>query len=36
MERLTIGEVAKQTQVRIETLRYYERTRLVASPPRSE
>jgi MerR family transcriptional regulator, copper efflux regulator len=36
MERLTIGEVAKQAQVRIETLRYYERTGLVASPPRSE
>jgi MerR family mercuric resistance operon transcriptional regulator len=36
MERLTIGEVAKQAQVGIETLRYYERTGLVASPPRSE
>jgi MerR family transcriptional regulator, copper efflux regulator len=36
MERLTIGEVAKQAHVRIETLRYYERTGLVASPPRSE
>ena len=36
MERLTIGEVAKQAQVRMETLRYYERTGLVASPPRSE
>ena len=35
MERLTIGEVAKQAHVRIETLRYYERTGLVASPPRS-
>src|SRR5262249_44720728 len=34
MERLTIGEVAKQAHVRIETLRYYERERLVASPPR--
>ena len=36
MERLTIGEVAKQAHVRIETLRYYERTGLVASPPRSQ
>jgi DNA-binding transcriptional MerR regulator len=33
MERLTIGEVAKQAHVRIETLRYYEQTGLVASPP---
>lgn len=36
MERLTIGAMAKQAHVRIETLRYYERTGLVASPPRSE
>src|SRR5882724_11022457 len=36
MDRLTIGEVAKQAHVCIETLRYYERTGLVASPPRSE
>src|ERR1051326_5941745 len=36
MERLTIGEVAKQARVRIATLRYYERTGLVAHPPRSE
>jgi MerR family transcriptional regulator, copper efflux regulator len=36
MERFTIGEVAKQAHVRIETLRYYERTGLVARPPRSE
>ena len=36
MERLTIGEVAKQAQVRIETLRYYEWTGLVANSPRSE
>ena len=36
MESLTIGEVAKQAHVRIETLRYYERTGLVARPPRSE
>ena len=36
MDRLTIGEVAKQAHVCIETLRYYERTGLVVSPPRSE
>src|SRR2546421_12366854 len=36
MERLTIGEVAKQAHVCIETLRYYERMGLVASPPRSK
>src|SRR5712691_4968452 len=35
MNRLTIGEVAKQSQVRIETLRYYERLGLVAPPPRN-
>src|SRR6266478_9216856 len=36
MDGLTIGEVAKQAQVRIETLRYYERMGLVAPPPRNE
>jgi MerR family mercuric resistance operon transcriptional regulator len=36
MEGLTIGEVAKQTDVHIETLRYYERRGLVPRPPRSE
>jgi MerR family copper efflux transcriptional regulator len=36
MGSLTIGEVAKQAHVRIETLRYYERSGLVASPPRNE
>ena len=36
MERFTIGEVAQQAHVRIETLRYYERTGLVSPPPRSE
>jgi MerR family copper efflux transcriptional regulator len=35
MNGLTIGDVAKQAKVRIETLRYYEREGLVASPPRS-
>jgi MerR family transcriptional regulator, copper efflux regulator len=36
MERLTIGKIAKQAHVRVETLRYYERTGLIARPPRSE
>jgi len=35
MDRLTIGAVAKQAQVRIETLRYYERMGLVTPPPRN-
>ena len=35
MNGLTIGDVAKRANVRIETLRYYEREGLVASPPRS-
>jgi MerR family transcriptional regulator, copper efflux regulator len=35
MDRLTIGDVAKQAQVHIETLRYYERRGLLARPPRS-
>jgi MerR family transcriptional regulator, copper efflux regulator len=35
MDRLTIGAVAKQAQVRSETLRYYERMGLVAPPPRN-
>ena len=35
MDGLTIGEVAAQARVHIETLRYYERRGLVAKPPRS-
>jgi MerR family transcriptional regulator, copper efflux regulator len=35
MNGLTIGEVAEQAKVHIETLRYYERRGLVARPPRS-
>jgi Hg(II)-responsive transcriptional regulator len=35
MSGLTIGEVAEQANVHIETLRYYERRGLVAKPPRS-
>jgi MerR family transcriptional regulator, copper efflux regulator len=35
MDGLTIGEVAERAKVHLETLRYYERRGLVASPPRS-
>jgi MerR family transcriptional regulator, copper efflux regulator len=35
MDGLTIGEVAERARVHTETLRYYERRGLVASPPRS-
>jgi MerR family transcriptional regulator, copper efflux regulator len=35
MNGLTIGEVAKRARVHIETLRYYERRGLLASPARS-
>jgi len=35
MDGLTIGDVAKQANVRITTRRYYERQGLVARPPRS-
>jgi MerR family copper efflux transcriptional regulator len=35
MDGLTSGEVAERVKVHIETLRYYERRGLVASPPRS-
>jgi DNA-binding transcriptional MerR regulator len=35
MKGLTIGEIAAQAEVHIETLRYYERRGLVERPPRS-
>ena len=35
MDGVTIGEVAKEAQVNIETMRYYERRGLVPKPPRS-
>jgi MerR family copper efflux transcriptional regulator len=35
MDGLSIGDVAKQAKVHIETLRYYERRGLLASPPRT-
>jgi MerR family transcriptional regulator, copper efflux regulator len=36
MVELTIGQVAKQTHVNIETVRYYERRGLIPEPPRRE
>ena len=36
MERLTIGKLAKQSEVNIETIRYYERRGLIPKPPRRE
>ena len=35
MERLTIGQLAKQARVNRETVRYYERRRLLQRPSRS-
>jgi MerR family copper efflux transcriptional regulator len=35
MDRLTIGDVAKEAKVNTETLRYYERRGLLESPPRN-
>jgi DNA-binding transcriptional MerR regulator len=35
METLTIGQLAHQAGVNIETIRYYERRRLLRQPPRS-
>jgi MerR family mercuric resistance operon transcriptional regulator len=35
MNGFTIGEVAEQANVHVETLRYYERRGLIAQPPRS-
>ena len=32
---LTIGEVARQAGVNLETMRYYERRGLIAKPPRT-
>lgn len=36
MDALTIGKVAKQAGVGIETIRFYEREGLIAEPPRRE
>ena len=34
METFTIGQVAKQAGVNVETIRYYERQGLISEPPR--
>ena len=34
METFTIGQMAKQARVHVETVRYYERRGLLAQPPR--
>jgi MerR family mercuric resistance operon transcriptional regulator len=34
MEQLTIGELARRSQVNLETIRYYERKGLLPKPPR--
>lgn len=36
MNGLLISEVAKKSKVNIETVRYYERRRLIPEPPRTE
>lgn len=36
MNQLSIGQLAKATQVKIETIRYYERRGLIPEPPRRE
>lgn len=34
MQRLTIGQVAKQAGVKVETVKFYERQGLIEQPPR--
>jgi DNA-binding transcriptional MerR regulator len=36
MEGLTISQVAKEANVNIETIRYYERRGLISEPPRNK
>ncbi|MCZ7625241.1 MAG: heavy metal-responsive transcriptional regulator [Candidatus Methylomirabilota bacterium] len=36
MQTLTIGQLAKQAHVNIETIRYYERRGLMTEPPRRD
>ncbi|NJD68312.1 MAG: heavy metal-responsive transcriptional regulator [Candidatus Methylomirabilota bacterium] len=36
MQTLTIGQLAKQAHVNVETIRYYERRGLMTEPPRRE
>jgi MerR family transcriptional regulator, copper efflux regulator len=35
MDGLTIGQLAKQSSVHVETIRYYERRGLISKPPRT-
>ena len=35
MEKLSIGELARQANVNVETIRYYERRGLISEPPRN-
>jgi MerR family mercuric resistance operon transcriptional regulator len=35
VETLTIGQLAREAGVNIETIRYYERRRLLQEPPRT-
>lgn len=36
MDKISIGELAKQANVNIETIRYYERRGLLKEPPRNK
>ena len=36
MQTLTIGQLAKQADVHVETIRYYEREGLIPEPPRRD
>ena len=36
MTTLTIGQVAKKSQVKIDTVRYYERRGIIPEPPRRD
>jgi len=36
MDKISIGELAKQAKVNIETIRYYERRGLIAEPSRNK
>lgn len=36
MENLTIGQLAKEAKVNVETVRYYERRGLIPKPPRKD
>jgi len=36
MDTLAIGQLAKQAEVNLETIRYYERRGLISEPPRNQ